>query len=71
MGRARAQAEADMLRIIAEGYAQAVAAGDPILGNMMAFCLVEAMERMLPRPAEAKSATRAALPSPGKEKSTG
>jgi regulator of protease activity HflC (stomatin/prohibitin superfamily) len=65
LGRARARAKADMLRIIAEGYAQAVDAGDLVRSNMMAFSLVEAMMSMLDRQKEARKAAQEALPPPG------
>jgi regulator of protease activity HflC (stomatin/prohibitin superfamily) len=52
LGQARVKAKADTLRIIAEGYARAVDAGDRNLSNMMAFCLVEAMEKVLTRRVE-------------------
>jgi regulator of protease activity HflC (stomatin/prohibitin superfamily) len=70
LGQAQAKARADTLRIIAEGYARAVDAGDRVLSNMMAFCLVEAMEKVLTRREEGKE-ERKALPPSSEEQAGG
>lgn len=63
LGRASVRAKVEMLRIIAEGYAQAVATGEQDCCDMMSLSLVETIKSMVDKQRETGGERGVTLPS--------